>query len=377
LSTAAVILAMLAGVASAPDARPRAAPVRIGRAACRAGLADGELVMAVPDVKGSYVIPYIQSARELPVAADFGGRAAARIDLALFLGARKVARAALTRDVASTTFRGLAPGEYVLRGTERDANGKDIAAFAAARVGVGTVVAAVGDSITEGYWSHAFLRDANALNAGDFPPSAVSKDGRNFPQFGPTMATYRKGLNCFQSWMTDLNDLLSGSLGWPVFIANEGWGGITSGGYLKRMRQDANWQRRMELLAPDVWLVHLGVNDERQRVPAEAFEKNMRDIVELLVRKRGAEPRRIFLARPSYDYQRGAQAVLEEYCRRIDAVAKDLKLSPGPDFFSAFASERAKWYGGDPVHPNVEGMKRMAALWCGAVAPVLRKGRQD
>jgi lysophospholipase L1-like esterase len=38
-------------------------------------------------------------------------------------------------------------------------------------------------------------------------------------------------------------------------------------------------------------------------------------------------------------------------------------LSRGPDFYAAFARDKPRWYGQDPVHPNVEGMLRMAALW--------------
>ncbi|MFW5858159.1 MAG: hypothetical protein ACOCX4_09790, partial [Planctomycetota bacterium] len=206
-----------------------AAPLHIGDGVIRT--ADGleTLWRVVRDVEGQYALPYLQSARDLPVRGAPAG--------ALTLEA---ADGTMHRPEAdgpdAAVFRDLPAGEYAL--TVDAADG----ARRIGRIGIGTVIAALGDSITEGYHGRAWRRDPAELHAGLFPPDAVSRDGRNFPQFAPTAHRHKPAVNCFESWMTALNDRLAERLGGPVFLANEGWGGITTGQYLERMRTDANWR---------------------------------------------------------------------------------------------------------------------------------------
>jgi len=212
------------------------------------------------------------------------------------------------------------------------------------------------------------------LTADAFPSETVSNDGRNYPQYAPTTSYHRPDVNCFQSWMTDLNNLLSDRWHQPVFIANEGWGGITSDGYRRMMREDKGWQARMDLLRPSVWLIHLGVNDERAHVPAAEYAKNMGAIVDLLITRYGAAPDRILVCRPCYDYFEGAPEILQTYIAANDQLVAERGLRPGPDFFSAYSVDKDKWYGADPVHPNTEGMQYMAKLWAEAILSALPNG---
>ena len=239
------------------------------------------------------------------------------------------------------------------------------------RIGVGTVVAALGDSITEGYFGNGFYRGEH-LTGADFPPEFVSRDGRNFPQYGPTTHEHLPEVNCLESWMTHLNDLLSDSFAHPVFIANEGWGGCSSAAYLELMRTDTNWQDRMLSLDPQLWLIHLGVNDGRAQVGAEEFGQNMEEVVRTLRYEYGAVRSNILVARPSYDYAEGAAEHLRAYCDQVDGLVERLGLSPGADLFTAYARDRECWYGEDPVHPNAAGMRRMAELWHEAIVDALR-----
>ena len=108
-------------------------------------------------------------------------------------------------------------------------------------------------------------------------------------------------MNCFESWMTSLNNRLTDTWRQPVFIANEGWGGITTEGYLAMMRGDAGWKTRMKRLMPQVWLVHLGVNDERG-ARASDVHAHLAAMIDVLVKDYGAKPASIYLAIPSYDY---------------------------------------------------------------------------
>ncbi|MEI6500364.1 MAG: GDSL-type esterase/lipase family protein [Armatimonadota bacterium] len=316
------------------------------------------LTIKVPDIKGSYTIPYLQSSRDVRLRVPFAEGAPAQAQVKLLLGQETIGERTVTAADPVAVFTGLKPGEYAV----------EVGAQRYERLGVGTVIGAIGDSITEGYHSHFFWRDDLDLTAASFPPEAVSKDGRNFPQYTPTTAWHRPEVNCFQSWLTGLNDLLAAQWRRPVFIANEGVGGISTTAYLSTMKTDTGWQARMKLLAPTVWLIHLGVNDERAKAPAATVGANLEAIVDLLISEYGAKPERICLARPCYDYAEGAAPILESYIAEMDKLIERRGLRHGPDFFKAYSVDKDKWYGTDPVHPNIEGMDYMARLWAGALA---------
>jgi len=350
--------------------------LHIGKGTTRPEIEPDTLFLTVEDAEGTYTIPYVQSARELAVSADFRKPELALLRLRLSPdGGEKV----LTPEEPHAEFRDLAPAEYVLRAVGEDDGGQVCFEADFRRIGVGTIVAALGDSVTEGYYGRAVhLDEPLELTSLGFDAQYVSQDGRNFPQFAPTSADNKPEVNCFESWMTDLNNMLSETLGQPVFIANEGWGGYTSEAYLKLMRGEVNWQDRMRLLRPTVWLIHLGVNDERSRVEAGVFGRHMEGIIRTLLDEHHAEPHRILVARPCYDYADGSLEYLTAYCGQIDRLVHDLELSPGPDFFEVYSHDRKVWYGEDPVHPNVEGMRLMAELWHGAIVHALERegGRQ-
>ncbi len=322
-----------------------------------------EAMISVADIKGSYTIPHIQSDRDLRVTVDFSAPETVSADLRLE-GPEFRAEKTVEKGSPSAVFSGLPPGEFQLAVEWRNGAGSSVAKTVYAKIGVGCVLGAIGDSLTEGYHGQGFMRESLDLKAADFPADAVSKDGRNFPQFSPTTFQHKPSVNCFQSWMTSLNNRLAESWKMPVFIANEGWGGFTSANYLAAMRGNAGgWQDRMRLLKPSVWLIHLGVNDERQKVSAEQFAANMRAIIGILRADYQADPSQIYLAYPSYDYASGAEEVLRSYIVEIDRIIAELGVRKGPDFFEAFSKDKTKWYGTDPVHPGVEGVELMAELW--------------
>lgn len=337
--------------------------------AVQAAPAEVTAMISVKDIKGSYTIPYIQADRYLRVNVDFSDPQTASANLTLqgkeFSVPKKVEKAS-----PYTVFSGLPVGEYTLDVEWLKSDGSKLSKTVYQRIGVGAVLAAIGDSLTEGYHGHGYKKENLDLKASDFPAEAVSKDGRNFPQFSPTTFHHKPTVNCFQSWMTALNDKLSAEWKMPVFIANEGWGGFTSAAYLAMMRGNGGgWKERMRLMRPNVWLIHLGVNDERHKVPAADFAKNMREIVGILLDEYNADSSKIYLAYPSYDYATGAEEILRSYIVEIDKIITDLNLRKGPDFFEAFSKDKAKWYGNDPVHPGIEGMNLMAELWAGKLAP--------
>ncbi len=101
----------------------------------------------------------------------------------------------------------------------------------------------------------------------------------------------------------------------------------------------------MKRLRPQVWLIHLGVNDERAHVKPSEVHANLAAMVNLLVKDCGAQPARIYLAIPSYDYAPGAATILQSYAREIEALIRERGLSRGPDFYAAFAQDKPRWYG--------------------------------
>ena len=335
----------------------------------QAAPADVTAMISVKDIKGSYTIPYIQSDRDLRVNVDLSDSQTASASLILEGKGFRVTKKA-EKSSPSAFFTKLPAGEFTLDVEWLKSDGSKLSETVYRRIGVGAVLAAIGDSLTEGYHGYGFWKESLDLKASDFPAEAVSKDGRNFPQFSPTTFQHKPTVNCFQSWMTALNDRLSEEWKMPVFIANEGWGGYTSAAYMAMMRGNGGgWKDRMRLLRPNVWLIHLGVNDDRAKVPPADFAKNMRDIVGILLDEYNADPSQIYLAYPSYDYAAGADPILRSYIVEIDKIISDLNLRKGPDFFEAFSKDKAKWYGADPVHPGIEGMNLMAELWSAKLAP--------
>ena len=329
--------------------------------------------LTIDDIKGSYTIPYIQSARDLAVEFSFAVEGVASAQVILMRGAEKIAERQAAPGFRAE-FPALDPGEYQVRIRGLDLNGNEVCQAAWGRVAVGTVIAALGDSITEGYFGQGYMRESLDLRGDRFPKEAVSRDGRNFPQYSPTTHHHLPSVNCFESWMTPLNDSLTEIWKQPVFIANEGWGGITSAGYLDMIRKDEGWRTRMTRLKPALWLIHLGVNDERCQVPTDAFAADMEKIVDLLIEEFGARPEGIFIAKPSYDYFEGASEILTAYSRAIDGLVAERGLCKGPDLFALYATERNRWYGQDPVHPNVAGMQRMAKAWHDTLVAALPDG---
>jgi len=210
-------------------------------------------------------------------------------------------------------FPTLTAAEYDIRVSYHNRDGGMIPQELHSGFAIGTVIGAIGDRITEGYHGKGYWRDNLDLTAADFPTDSVSKDGRNFPQFSPTTHVHRPEINCYASWMPRLNDLLSAQWRHPVFIANEGWGGIDTARYLEMMKSDLGWQDRMQKLRPSLWLIHLGVNDERaHKAPAKVAAK-LHAIIDLLISDHAAEPSRIFLATPCYDYAPDAESYLAAY----------------------------------------------------------------
>jgi len=294
---------------------------------------------------GDLVIPYIQTDPLLVVAATATGvpaGGAVRFTLANTLGA--VVRAvSVASGPASVGFPALPKGEYTLEAAVIDAAGSVIVRDRATRIAIGDIYVAIGDSVTAG--------QAGLGYAGVFPDwttaPVVSLDNRNFPQCGiPYNAA---PLYLSMSWASHhvaLNDRLSARS--PVFILNQGVGFATSASYLTHMLAP-EWIAPMLALRPSKWLIHLGINDGGG---STAWQANMQQIINALVKTYGAAPEDIVLAVPS------ARANWQPYVGNLIAANG---LATGPDFSAAAIPTT------DGTHPTVAGHTLMAKLWADAL----------
>jgi len=142
-------------------------PVRIGGGDLRPDLTPGVLFLTVEDVAGNYCIPYIQSSSTLKVRAENAGEDRLRIELTLRHEGETVASGALRPDLPETCFSDLPMREYALDVVQFDSHGSPSRRDTIGRIGIGHVLAAIGDSITEGYHGRGFWRDGD-LSAKNF-----------------------------------------------------------------------------------------------------------------------------------------------------------------------------------------------------------------
>ena len=268
-------------------------------------------------------------------------------------------------------FTGLMQIEHTLDAYVIDGSGNTVSGSFThdqkVQIGIGQYYVAIGDSITEGF--------------GDNDPSDdVSLDGRN------TGGGYEP----------ILNDLLTGFLGIPHTVVNEGVGGTTSADGLESINTiiaNHPLSRR--------FLIEYGTNDARPwllPVPSGlglnpedsgylgSFKDNMQQIIDAL----NTASKEAFLAKapitlgdstdstPYEDPDLGARSVLvKEFNQVIDELAGDPSnniLVVPPDFYGLFNEDvlGGKRYDSeyaDNLHPNGEGCRSMADEWENVLIP--------
>jgi hypothetical protein len=318
--------------------------------------------LAITDEGGTFFIPYIQTGSTLNVAASIGGDYLPESGGVKFVLNEGLSGQRTSYDMAApftAAFSGVAKGTYTLDVYAVDAS-QDVAEgvgrhAALTDIGIGDIITAIGDSITEGEYGV----DAGSTPITswlDAPSGTVSSDNRNYPQYGPYIQSAK------ESWMSDLNDALSSMYGYPVFIMNEGYGGMQTGSYITYMEQ-SDWIARQTALHPNRWLIHLGVNDAGTgNQSASTVETNLQTIIDTLENEYGATGAQILLAKPSYGTTSNYYERLPAYMPMIDDLVIEDGLARGPDFYSYFAEHYSTMYA-DFVHPNEDGMAQMAHLW--------------
>lgn len=263
----------------------------------------------------------------------------------------------------AVSFFELSKGTYTLEANIVDASHSVQAGSGASdritQIAIGDIITAIGDSITEG-WNGTNYGTTPITNWLEAPAESLSQDLRNYPQHGPEGNTYRI------SFLTELNDLLSVQLGYPVFIINEGRYGYTSGQYIDYMATE-QWRNRQLALKPNRWLIHLGANDAWADEDAATYRTNLQTLITELQTSHSAPSSAIWLAKPSYYI--GYEVLESTYLPEIDMLINANGLQAGPDFYTHYQQNAQTQYD-DDIHPNLAGFTAMAELWATSISGV-------
>ena len=338
----------------------------------RAELAEAPDVasLAIPGRHGFYLIPYIQTQPSL----HFRVRVQNLPDDSIVLvrldpgipGARVVTAAAPTYD---GDFNDAPMGDHRLLAEVYSApepvnrwgtltRRHLLASTQLTHVARGDIVAAIGDSTTEGNGGARFHFLPNWMNAQANAADWTSPDGRNFPQAGAFARPEAPA-----SFTSTLGTILEQQRHHPVLVLNDGWSGATTQSY-KDISSSHDLAAEYAAARPNVWIVNLGVNDPIIHASAADFDANLRAVLQTLTTRYGARGADIHVACPTYakDKRHDGEAT---YLPLIDKLRADAGLGAAPDFFSFYRGKPSDL--ADEVHPNAGGYRDMASLWARAL----------
>ncbi len=318
--------------------------------------------LAITDDGGTMYIPYIQTSTTLNVTANatalpVGGG----VEFVVGEGTAAEQSSTDTSSPYTASFTGLEKGEYIVNAYALHADG--VTRYSSAgthdertNVGIGDIITVIGDSVTEGV---SGTIDSGVVTSWlDADAGTVSADNRQFPQYGAFGGTYK------ESFLTDLQDKLSTYYDYPVFLMNEGVAGIRASNYETTV-MNAAWQARQTALAPNGWIITLGVNDAYIGRTAVQYEADVTSIIDTLTATYGATASQIYLNYPNYDGRTGTAGAdsgfVTQYVTVVDALRTSLGLQGGADLYNTTYAHRSTDYRG-AVHPNATGYVRIARL---------------
>jgi lysophospholipase L1-like esterase len=338
--------------------------------------------LSIDGPAGRFFVPYIQTSSDLPVAlAQNGPPGRTIIDVILDAGTPGARAVRLTQAPWTTTFHDLTFGEHTLTArmyapeegvpARLALQAPPVAETYLERVARGDVVAALGDSTTEGLGEGPWQAGQQEM-LGFFPtwraaqkglqarPDWITADGRNFPQVGLTMHPASR-----PSFTVELARMLAARRGHPVLVLNYGWSGTTSDGFM-RISTSGYFAHQVAATAPNTWLINLGVNDPLVNRTAAEYAERMQSLVINLERLYGAAPADIHMACPIYATQPARNQAEAGYLPVVDQLRAANHLGAAPNFFAFFKAHPETV--ADAVHPNFAGYTATAQLWDAALA---------
>ncbi|HEV1997574.1 MAG TPA: SGNH/GDSL hydrolase family protein [Candidatus Dormibacteraeota bacterium] len=326
--------------------------------------------LAIPGRNGFYLVPYIQTQPNLHFRVRVQNLPDDSVVLVSLDPGNPGARVATAgAPIFDGDFTNVPLGDHrlvaevysALEPTNRWAtlNRRSLLAVAQlTHVARGDIVAAIGDSTTEGNGGARFHFIANWVNARASAADWTSPDGRNFPQAGAFARPEAPA-----SFTSTLGTILEQQRHHPVLVLNDGWSGATTQSY-KDISSSHDLAAEYAAAQPNAWIVNLGVNDPIIHASAADFDANMRAVLHNLTSRYGARNEDIHVACPTYarDHRHEAEAT---YLPLIDKLRAEARLGAAPNFFSYYQGKPADL--ADEVHPNAGGYRDMAGLWAQAL----------
>jgi len=326
--------------------------------------------VAIPGRAGIYLVPYIQSQPDLHFrlrVQDLPTESVVAVTLDPSGEARTME---VTGPTFEGTFDGVSKGDHTLSAVVyrqpqlihmRGAVGVGdrVASARLTHVARGDIVAAIGDSTTEGNGGAVFGFIPNWVSALANAADWTSPDGRNFPQAGAVAHPAAPA-----SFTSTLGTMLEQARGYPVLVLNDGWSGATAEAY-SHITSSTTLADEYNAVRPNAWVINLGVNDPLTHQSPDQFDVSLHVIVEDLVQRYGAHNADIHVACPTYsrDARHDGEA---GYLPVIDRFRSTASLGAAPNFFAYYRDVPGVL--ADEVHPNSAGYRDMAVQWAQALA---------
>ena len=327
--------------------------------------------LAIPGRAGIYLVPYIQSQPDLHYRVRVQNLPA-RADVVVTLdpGSAQERMAAVYPPTYSGDFLNVAMGDHTLEADITDGpgrvtrlGGRVIGAVKASatlnHVARGDIVAAIGDSTTEGNGGPYFPFMSNWVSALANAADWTSADGRNYPQAGAFARPEAPA-----SFTSRLGTILEQLRGHPVLVLNDGWSGATTQSYAG-ISASPDLANEYAVAHPSEWIVNLGVNDPLIHATADDFNNNLHQVLNNLINRYGARNGDIHVACPIYakDSRHDGEVT---YLHSIDVTRADAGLGAAPNFFTYYRDNPSSI--ADEVHPNARGYNDMAVMWAQSLA---------
>ncbi|HEY8740142.1 MAG TPA: SGNH/GDSL hydrolase family protein [Candidatus Dormibacteraeota bacterium] len=323
--------------------------------------------LAIPGRNGTYLVPYIQTQPDLHFRLNVQRAPAdSMVLVTLDAGSDGQRETEVVAPGYEGVFGDVVKGDHTLsarlyqrpqrihvKGTE--GQGDQVASTRLTHVARGDIIAAIGDSTTEGNGGPSFGFMPNWVSAQAMAADWTSPDGRNFPQAGAFARPQAPA-----SFTSTLGTLLEGVRGHPVLVLNDGWSGATAEAY-SHIVVSPDLGAEYGAAHPNDWLINLGVNDPITHRTPEQFDANMHAITSELAGRFGAQPAAIHVACPSWagqDFRHQAEALYLPVIQRLRAT---VATGAAPNFYAWYRDTPGNL--ADEVHPNAAGYRAMASLW--------------
>jgi len=320
--------------------------------------------------KDLFTIPYIQARPDLNVTASIqDAPAGAKVEFVLTQS--DATQQVVVDDVApyEASFTMTIPGEHRLDAYVQDSSGNRIngAADSIDPVGYGNIVVSIGDSITAGVGGNGV--EGPVTSYLDSPEA--SADNRNIYQYD----NYDFEDTLFlRGYQLKLNNNLTQCSNAPVFILNDGFGGIRTARSddLNLLEKQAYYNDHIDKLGAPYVLLGIGTNDVNANLDAQSWKTDLHQVIDAFQSPNHGLA--IWVAPLLGEQNDTAGSLFTQYNALIPEIVaqQNVPANPvwiGPDFYSHFQSNPDQY--DDWLHPNQVGYDAMGDMWSNTICNTL------